>query len=90
MTDFILGGGFSFWSRECDFPTYFQRGTTTHKIVLVRAQMIATHVGLNNLEVCIDYLVADKTVLRAQLPGRCQLPRGADGRKRYTMNRRSR
>ena len=67
MTDLILCQGFSLWSREPDFPTYFQRRATTHEVVLVRTQVVATHVGLDNLEICIDRLVADEAVLRAKL-----------------------
>lgn len=67
MTDLILREEFSLWSREPDFPTYFQRRATTHEVVLVRTQVVATHVGLDNLEICIDRLVADEAVLRAKL-----------------------
>ena len=90
MADFILGGEFSFRSRAPDSATYFQGRTTAHKVVLICAKVIATHVGFYDFEIRVDRLVTYQAVLRAKLTERCQLLRGVGTRKWYTMNRRSR
>jgi hypothetical protein len=68
---------------------YLQRRATTHEIVLICTQVVVTDVGLDDVEICIDRLVANKTVSRTKLAGECQIWQGLDETKGVTMNRRS-
>lgn len=92
MTDFILDEEVRTWHREREpvFTTHLQRRATTHEIVLVCTEVVATHVRFYDIEVRIDRLVADKAVPRAELTERRQIQRSAKIKRRYTINRRNR